>query len=289
MLKEWPLVSFTILGQTSVGLALVSAWSLFFKPDGGPSTVVARERTLAGLALALVLLMAAVLVSLFHLGHPLRARRALANLRTSWLSREILFELGFLGAVALAVWRLWTGSGLDGVARSAIVAAAVLGLLFLFSMARIYMLDTLPLWDQAFTPLSFLLSSLSLGPLSTALVAGAAAPPASMSPLVVASLAAGACSLAAALLISPYAGALKRRLRPSLRPPGRAGGALIAVRVGASTAGLIVLMVLLAVGEGAPAGASAETASLAAALALILAGETAGRFLFYGMIGRPGG
>lgn len=288
MLKEWPLVAFTILGQTSVGLSLVSAWSLFFKSDGGPSTLVGRERALPGLVLALALLLAAVLVSFFHLGHPLRARRALANLRTSWLSREILFELGFLGAVALAVWRLWRSSGPDGVGRSALAAAAVLGLLFLFSMARIYMLDTIPSWDQAFTPLSFLLSSLSLGPLSTALVAGGAAPPASISPLVLATLAAGACSVAATLFVSPYAGALKRRPRPSLRPPGRAGGALIAVRVGASAAGLIVLTVLLAVGEGSPAGAWARTASLSAALALILAGEAAGRFLFYGMIGRPG-
>ncbi len=102
MLKEWPLVAFTVLGQMAVGLFL------FFH---APFLVRGRAPSpgwfvtwLVVLALVAALVAAAALVSLFHLRHPLRARFALSNLRSSWLSREILFELVFLGLVALSAW-----------------------------------------------------------------------------------------------------------------------------------------------------------------------------------------
>ena len=43
-----------------------------------------------GDAIALALLVAGLVASFFHLGHPERAWRAVAMWRTSWLSREVI-------------------------------------------------------------------------------------------------------------------------------------------------------------------------------------------------------
>lgn len=55
----------------------------------------------AGSLLALGLLMAGLVASFFHLGHPVRAWRAAAQWRTSWLSREIIALPAFSAVVAV--------------------------------------------------------------------------------------------------------------------------------------------------------------------------------------------
>ncbi|NOX08854.1 MAG: dimethyl sulfoxide reductase anchor subunit [Gammaproteobacteria bacterium] len=54
-----------------------------------------------GSLLALVLLVAGLAASFFHLGHPERAWRSAARWRTSWLSREVLVLPAFIGMVAI--------------------------------------------------------------------------------------------------------------------------------------------------------------------------------------------
>lgn len=63
-----------------------------------------------GVALALVFTGLGAIASLFHLGHPERAWRAMAMWRTSWLSREGIAMLGFMGLLFLygiAHWFAW--------------------------------------------------------------------------------------------------------------------------------------------------------------------------------------
>ncbi|MCK7483603.1 MAG: dimethyl sulfoxide reductase anchor subunit [Candidatus Moduliflexus flocculans] len=100
MLKEWPLVAFTVLGQAAVGIFVL--FHLPFLARFRAPTYGWRITWLVTLALVLLLAGLAVLVSFFHLRHPLRARFALSNLRSSWLSREILFELVFMALVGAA-------------------------------------------------------------------------------------------------------------------------------------------------------------------------------------------
>ena len=57
-----------------------------------------------GSLLALVLLVAGLVASFFHLGRPERAWRAAAMWRTSWLSREVIVLPAFIDAVALWAW-----------------------------------------------------------------------------------------------------------------------------------------------------------------------------------------
>lgn len=54
-----------------------------------------------GSALSVVLLVAGLVASFFHLGHPERAWRAAAQWRTSWLSREVLILPVVMAIVAL--------------------------------------------------------------------------------------------------------------------------------------------------------------------------------------------
>ncbi|MBI3902935.1 MAG: dimethyl sulfoxide reductase anchor subunit [Nitrosomonadales bacterium] len=54
-----------------------------------------------GSLLALLLLIAGLAASFFHLGHPERAWRAAAQWRTSWLSREVIALPAFMGIVFL--------------------------------------------------------------------------------------------------------------------------------------------------------------------------------------------
>jgi len=54
-----------------------------------------------GSAIALVFLVAGLLASFFHLGHPERGWRAASQWRTSWLSREVIVLPAFMGVTAL--------------------------------------------------------------------------------------------------------------------------------------------------------------------------------------------
>ena len=113
--SELPLWLFTTAAAALVGWILAGAVGnvavnpLFFAP-------------LAAATLA---------VSTFHLGRPLRAWRAVLNLRRSRLSREIAAFGAFLGSTALAL--TWDGphASLGWIASGA-------GLLALFSIDRVY-------------------------------------------------------------------------------------------------------------------------------------------------------
>ena len=163
-MRERPLVIFTLLAQMAVGafLALGALDVLFGRqPPTGP-LVSAIDLALLGIGL---LVGAAVLASLFHLGAPFRAFRAVANLRSSWLSREILFTLLFvsLGAVFAAMrWLSLSSPTSRGLTAS---AAALAGLALVFSMGRLYMLPAVPAWSGRRTLFSFFAASFLLGSL----------------------------------------------------------------------------------------------------------------------------
>jgi len=288
MLKEWPLVAFTIAGQMAVGIFLLVAVPLllFAGADAGAS---AHETGLAVLAVVLGLLIAAALLSFFHLHHPFRARRVLTNLRTSWLSREIFFELGFMAFVAFGALLSWRRPA-EGILLKGILAAAGLaGILFILSMSKLYMLQTVPPWNQAYTPLSFFMTSLSLGALAAALVrASGADTPSRSGAYILLAFVFVAAEAALSFLIAPGHGVFGYRPGPSLRPPAEAHRTLHLARLALLLMGLALIRGAMVAGEGRAASGLGGNGLLAVALALVLAGQVAGRFLFYGLFGRPG-
>ena len=106
-IREWALILFTILGQMSVGAFLVLGLVHFFAERKAGTAEADRLSDRALLAIGPVLVLG-MLASLFHLGNPLNAYRAVANVGTSWLSREILSGVIFAvlgGLFAIMQWR----------------------------------------------------------------------------------------------------------------------------------------------------------------------------------------
>jgi anaerobic dimethyl sulfoxide reductase subunit C (anchor subunit) len=165
MLREFVLISFTILVQMSVGAFIVlNVVKLFAARKAGQEAADKMgDRSLVAIIVVLGL---GLLASLFHLGSPLSAPRAVTNLATSWLSREILFGvifavLGFL--YTLMQLFKWGSAGLRTILAW---ITALVGLVLVYSMSMVYMLPTQPAWNSVATPISFFTTTLLLGGLA---------------------------------------------------------------------------------------------------------------------------
>jgi DMSO reductase anchor subunit len=125
------------------------------------------------LAVALGLLLAGLAASFLHLGHPLRAWRAAAMWRTSWLSREVIVLPAFAGLLFAWAAAAWAG------ARPALVllpglAIAGAGLLW-FCTAMIYRcIRFIQEWAHPLTVVNYVLAGLSSGAVLAAALAAAA-------------------------------------------------------------------------------------------------------------------
>ena len=163
--REFALLIFTILAQMSVGSFLVLGIVHFYavKKAGMEEADRLSDRALVAIIVTLGL---GLFASLFHLGNPLNAYRAISNPGTSWLSREILFGVGFalIGAIFVVMQRFKIATF---AVRNVIAwLAAVVGLGLVYSMASLYMLPTQPAWNTLATPVLFYTTTLLLGSLA---------------------------------------------------------------------------------------------------------------------------
>ena len=284
MLKEWPLVAFTILGQTAVGAFLF--FHLPFLVRARTPYAGWRATWLVLLALILALAGIAALVSFFHLRHPWRARFALSNWRASWLSREILFELAFMGLIAASGWMAWAGAPSRAVLLAALAAAGLAGALFVVSMIKLYTLPTLPAWRGGRASVSFALTALVLGALTAETVIRTVAGPGAFSLDLVAVSA--VLIVAGSVWAAVHAPRPGRRPRPSLRPDAGPSRLFHAVHMAGLAAGLAFAIADLARGGDRLMDERGAGPLLLLALGSVLTGEIAGRFAFYGLVRRPG-
>jgi DMSO reductase anchor subunit len=176
LLHEWPLVIFTLASQVAVGsfLALLVVRGMLraggkgSSPSGSGVEAVAAwsQRPLLFVGIMTVVGLAA---SFLHLGAPFNALRALSNVGHSWLSREILAALAFLGLWILVAYFHRRPEGAPSwLRRSLAIALAVAGILLIWTMARVYMLPARPVWDTWLTPASFFLTAVLLGTMAVA-------------------------------------------------------------------------------------------------------------------------
>ncbi len=125
------------------------------------ATVILPGMLLAGLSLML-----GMLVSLFHLGNPFRAYRAVTNLRSSWLSREVLLTVVFFG-----LWLVFFICESNGIYIQylswLVMLAAILSVL---SMASIYYSTGNRGWNRIHTYTGFLESVIILGSAATTVI-----------------------------------------------------------------------------------------------------------------------
>jgi len=142
----------TVLTQLSIA-GFASAWLLNL--FGGTAAVPAAVVTLA-------LGLAAFAASPLHLGRPALAPLAIRNLRSSWLSREILGLSAF--GVAASAYAAMLVAGLPA-AKTAGAVATALGLFAMYATSRIYLVPGRPSWNSAHTVAEFCLTGAMLGPL----------------------------------------------------------------------------------------------------------------------------
>lgn len=144
---EFPLVLFTILSQLAVGLAFLLCRAMLAHENESISWHRAWLCTAAISAAALI-------ASLWHLGHPFEAFRALENLFASSLSWEVL---GFSCFTALAVATYFSHT------RTLAILTTCVGAFSLFTQGLTYAPPSMPAIHNALPMAIFLLSAIALG------------------------------------------------------------------------------------------------------------------------------
>lgn len=163
---ELPLILFTVLAQMSVGAFVVLGVVQLAARARHGRAAVDQVTTPAVYAIGPVLVLG-LLASMAHLGNPLNAINVLRNLGSSWLSREIVFGVGFAGfgfLFAVLQWFRWGSQTLRQVIAG---ITAVVGLGLVYVMAMVYAsLPTVPVWNSWTTLAQFYLTTFLLGTLA---------------------------------------------------------------------------------------------------------------------------
>ncbi|MGF1734766.1 DmsC/YnfH family molybdoenzyme membrane anchor subunit [Photobacterium satsumensis] len=156
---EWPLILFTVLAQTAVGAYLLLGGVIL----KGKLCVGVNHRLHQAMFFLWVLMGLGFAASTMHLGSPLRAFNALNQVGSSWLSNEI-----FTGSVFFALgggyWLLeMLDKGHEALRKLLLAAGMIVGIAFMYSMIRLYLLDTVPTWNTVYTPIAFVMTMLTSG------------------------------------------------------------------------------------------------------------------------------
>jgi DMSO reductase iron-sulfur subunit len=165
---HWSLVYFLTVGQASVGAALFSLLALLI---GNPVLSGVLSVVAAGVGHA------ALAGTLFHLGRPVHAFKAVRAFRRSWLSREVVAFTVYAGAVLIPanhhLAALFLGSSPipAWLNLAGLVLTAVSGLVGIYTSVRIYRIPARPAWDTQRTTSGFFLTSGVLGAMLTLFVA----------------------------------------------------------------------------------------------------------------------
>ncbi|MEZ9108884.1 dimethyl sulfoxide reductase anchor subunit family protein [Vibrio cyclitrophicus] len=151
---EWSLIFFTVLAQTAVGgYLLIGARALVLGHD---------EEKLNSYKVPMFILWALMglgfMFSTTHLGSPLRAFNAFNQLGSAWLSNEVFFGAAFFSVGGLQWLLSVVKKGGLVIQKALMVSAMVLGVIFIYAMINVYMINTVPTWDNIYTPLSFIMT-----------------------------------------------------------------------------------------------------------------------------------
>jgi Fe-S-cluster-containing dehydrogenase component/DMSO reductase anchor subunit len=270
-----PLVLMLVLTQLSVGAYAVSAVVALL--GSGPAS---SGFGVGGALLALCLGLGALVASVFHLGRPWLAFRALLGLRTSWISREIAaFSLfTFTAALHASSYRIgdlapWRS--LLGAMSGAVGLAAVLCSVMVYAATR------REHWRAAITGFRFLGTTAVLGT-GLVLAVSAASEGAVPRVLLMALIGAAALKLIVDLALLRHLGdrrhgALRRvamLMVTELRTHTIA-------RFAAALIGGVVIPGLLLAASGAPPQIAVSPVGPACVLVLCLVGELLERHLFF--------
>ena len=157
MHPAFSILFFTTLAGTAQGLVVLLAAAVLSGVALTPGFL------LLAVAIAELLLVAGLAASFLHLGHKMRAWRAVLMWRTSWMSREVIVLPAFI--VLVALWWVSLLAGAAGLFRSVLPVLLLLGALALwYCTAMIYAcLRFIEEWAHPLTIINFMLIGLSSG------------------------------------------------------------------------------------------------------------------------------
>ncbi|WP_373100340.1 MULTISPECIES: DmsC/YnfH family molybdoenzyme membrane anchor subunit [Pasteurellaceae] len=152
-LVELPLIVFTVLAQSAVGAWLIFCVVLWRSQYADSRRIYRRQFVL------LALLGVGFIASMLHLGSPLRAFNAFNRVGESMLSNEIAGGAAFFATAGL-FWLLAIFDKLSPlVAKTWQILTALLGVVFMYMMANLYQIPTVPTWYTALTSWQFYLTA----------------------------------------------------------------------------------------------------------------------------------
>ncbi|MFQ1042327.1 dimethyl sulfoxide reductase anchor subunit family protein [Gilliamella sp. CG16] len=182
-MHELPLVFFTVLGQLSAGMVLLSSLSCFINHSQAKQVIRQKINGLALLFMALGMLIAS-----FHLGHPMRAFNVILGIGRSPMSNEI-FTFSVLFGVTLVSLLLNyfalnpNSEKLDMIKPLCLkinripyinqllaIVLMILSLVFVWTIVLTYRLPTVKTWDTVYTSIQMYLTMLALGGIASARV-----------------------------------------------------------------------------------------------------------------------
>lgn len=159
---EYTLIAFTLVSQLIAGATILYA-VLHFVRSKQLSRLPSGFHVNTPELLLMTGLLIAIFISFFHLGAPQRAGNALNNLKSSWISREILsLSVFFLGILLLFLGR-WLRSTREGLLSFLYVFSLVSAIVLIIAMIQLYMIPVVVTWSTWYTPFSFTITSLTLG------------------------------------------------------------------------------------------------------------------------------
>lgn len=155
MHPAFSVIFFTVSSGAGLGLFVLLALADLFHLGGG----LRSEYLLFGGIIALIMVAAGLLSSLFHLANPKNAWRAFSRFRTSWLSREGVFAMAFFPLALAYLGLTWLHfEPLEWLRIALALLAIALAWITIFSTAMIYAcLKTIRQWNTPLVPASYML------------------------------------------------------------------------------------------------------------------------------------
>jgi len=167
--REWALPVYTILIQIATGILLM-VW-IFRSLNSSKLKREEMDQMIDNpITIIFLTVITAIIGSHFHLSRPLLSFLAVRNFKSSWLSREIVFTIIFF----LAVGSLWLLRRRKSYHRTLEIFlgwfAVIIGFVSIYCMARIYLLPTQVTWNSPITITYYLITTLLLGSMATAVL-----------------------------------------------------------------------------------------------------------------------
>jgi len=162
-MREWALPIYTIMMQLATGTLFV-LWiirSLNIGKLGGAAMDKILCKPIMVVFFSIII---ATIGSHFHLSNPLLSFLAVLNLRSSWLSREVVFTIFIVLVCAALVDQVWLHGGKRQRLKTVLGWGTVLlGAASIYCMSSIYLIPTQAPWNHWSTILIFYCSGFLLG------------------------------------------------------------------------------------------------------------------------------